>query len=60
MVTLGQHCFSCVFVPMLDAHLALCKGHVMFINMRMRMDVEGRSMYALVVTEKEWESGHEL
>ena len=57
---LGQHCFSCVFVHMLDAHLILCKGHVMFINMRMRMDVEGTSMYALVVTEKEWASGHEL
>lgn len=58
---LGQHCFSCVFVPMLDAHLALCKGHVMFINMRMRINAEEVSRCSLLntVRYKVWASVHD-
>ena len=58
---LGQHCFSCVFVPMLDAHLALCKGHVMFINMRMRINAEEVSRCSLLntVRYKVWAIVHD-
>ena len=58
---LGQHCFSCVFVPMLDARLALSKGHVMFINMRMRINTEEVRRCSLIntVRYKVWATVHD-
>ena len=35
---------------MLDVHLILCKGHVMFSDMRMRINTEEVSMCSLLNT----------
>ena len=58
---LGQHFFSCVFVSMFDAHFALCKGHVIFSNMRMIINTQEISRCSLLNTVRYnvWASVHD-
>lgn len=50
-----------VFVPMVDAHIALCKGHVVFSNMRMIINTEKVSGCSLlnIVRYNVWASVHD-